>query len=171
MSEHTAAATQWLESLLSLSGFEAKVEVAQPDNFNFWLTIDQTTLTPAQVELLIGTDGATLDAIQYLANATFGRDEQQHGFTVELDSYRQRRSLVLKSLADRAAEQVRQSGAEYEMPPLSGADRRQLHNFFELEPDYRDLATYSRGLESDRRLVVKLADRPTSPYPNVPSEL
>jgi spoIIIJ-associated protein len=160
MSERTVEATQWLEQLLELTGFPAQVTVSQPDQLNHWLTIDRAALTPLQVDSLIGPEGATLDAIQYLANATFSRSEEHSGLIVELDGYRQRRGAELKTIADRAAEQVRQSGDEYVMPPLSGAERRQLHSFFELEPAYQDLSTYSRGLESDRRLVVKLADQP-----------
>jgi spoIIIJ-associated protein len=160
MSERTAEATEWLEKLLALTGFPAQVAVSQPEQINHWLTIDQAALTPLQIDSLIGPEGATLDAIQYLANATFGHDEGQGGLILELDGYRQRRGAELKAIADRAAEQVRQSGEEYVMPPLSAAERRQLHSFFELEPAYGDLSTYSRGLESDRRLVVKLVDQP-----------
>jgi spoIIIJ-associated protein len=160
MSDRTAEATQWLEKLLELTGFPAQVAVSQPEQLNYWLTIDQAALTPLQIDSLIGPEGATLDAIQYLANATFGHEEGQSDLVVELDGYRQRRGAELKAIADRAAEQVRQSGEEYVMPPLSGAERRQLHSFFELESAYGDLSTYSRGLESDRRLVVKLVDQP-----------
>lgn len=160
MSERTAEATAWLEKLLELTGFPAQVSVSQPDPLNHWLTIDPSALTPLQIDSLIGPAGATLDAIQYLANATFIRGEQHNGLIVELDGYRQRRGTELQAIADRAAEQVRQSGEEYVMPPLSGAERRQLHSFFQMEPAYGDLSTYSRGLESDRRLVVKLANQP-----------
>jgi spoIIIJ-associated protein len=162
MSERTGEAKQWLEELLSLTGFPAAVEVSQPpiDQLNQWLTIDHTALTPLQIDSLVGPEGATLDAIQYLANATFSRSEQHAGLIVELNGYRLQRNLELKAIADRAAEQVRQSNEEYVMPPLSGAERRQLHSFFQSDASYADLSTYSRGLESDRRLVVKLANQP-----------
>jgi spoIIIJ-associated protein len=162
MSDSTSEAKQWLEELLSLTGFPAAVEVSQPpvDQLNHWLTIDQEVLTPLQIDSIIGPEGATLDAIQYLANATFSRSEHHAGLIVELDGYRQRRGAELKAIADRAAEQVRQSSEEYVMPPLSGAERRQLHSFFQSDASYSDLSTYSRGLESDRRLVVKLAHQP-----------
>jgi spoIIIJ-associated protein len=154
---------QWLEQFLDLAGISATVDTSQsdPDNpQNYWLTIDRSQLSPAQVDILIGTEGATIDAIQYLANASLNIHQEadlQAGYIIELNGYRQRRAAELKTLADYAADQVRQTGMEFVMQPMSSAERRQLHTFFDTDPNYRDLATYSRGQEPDRRLVVKLA--------------
>jgi spoIIIJ-associated protein len=147
-------AKQWLEEVLDLAGFSVGVDQQSIDGQQ-WLVIDSQALTPGQVTTLIGTDGAALDALQYLANEAFARAAQP-AIVVELDGYRQKRSSELKIIADRAAEQVRSTGTPYEMPPLSGAARRELHSFFEASGDYPDLATTSRGLDADRRLVVEL---------------
>ena len=64
---------QWLEQVLTLSGIATKVDVQQPAGAtaaNYWLTIDPSSLTPGQKELIIGSQGATIDALQYLANAS-----------------------------------------------------------------------------------------------------
>ncbi len=149
-----STAQQWLAEVLDLAGFHAGVEIGQTAGEQ-WLTIDAQALTPGQVMTLIGTDGAALNGLQYLANEAFGGDAQPP-IVVELDGYRQKRSSELKIIADRAADHVRSTGTEYEMPPLSGAARRELHSFFEATADYADLATTSRGLDADRRLVVEL---------------
>ena len=157
---------QWLEQLLSLSGIATIVDTQQPAETsppNYWLTIDPTTLTPNQIELLIGAEGATIDAIQYLANASLNihqAEDLQAGYTIELDGYRQRRAIALKAVADEAAVRVRETGAEVVLQPMSSAERRQMHTFFDSDPSYSDLSTYSRGQEPDRRLVVKLATAP-----------
>jgi spoIIIJ-associated protein len=153
---------EWLTELLQLSGVHTPVDIQQPptDQHHLWLTIDHDPLTSLQVDSLIGAEGATIDAIQYLVNATLSNDEGATPFVVELNEYRLRRTTELRAIADQAAAHVRQTGEEYVMPPLSGSERRQLHSFFELESDYADLSTYSRGLEADRRLVVKLANSP-----------
>lgn len=154
---------QWLEQLLSLSGIATTVDTAQPagaGETNYWLTIDPSPLTSTQKELLIGTDGATIDAIQYLANASLNihaEADLQAGYTIELDGYRQRRSIALKTIADEAADRVRNTGTEVILQPMSSAERRQMHTFFDSDPGYSDLATHSRGQEPDRRLVVQLA--------------
>jgi spoIIIJ-associated protein len=150
----SVTAKQWLEEVLDLAGFSVGVE-NQVTNGQQWLTIDSQALTPGQVTTLIGTDGAALNALQYLANEAFAGDAQP-AIVVELDGYRQKRSSELKIIADRAAEHVRSTGTAYEMPPLSGAVRRELHSFFEASGNYPDLTTTSRGVDVDRRLVVEL---------------
>ena len=160
--QRLAQGQQWLAELLQLSGVHTPVGIQQPptDQHHLWLTISHDPLTALQVDSLIGAEGATIDAIQYLANATLSSSEGSIPFIVELNEYRLRRTTELRAIADQAATHVRQTSEEYVMPPLSGAERRQLHSFFELESDYADLSTYSRGLEADRRLVVKLVNSP-----------
>lgn len=159
---------QWLEELLRLGKFPTGVTVEkqaiapaidsppEESGVSCWLTIDETKLTPAQIQALIGTEGTALDAIQYLANSilNLGQDrENQTAYTIELDGYRQKRQAELLEMAEYAAGQVRQTGQEYEMKSLSSAERRQVHTYFQ---ESEDLETYSRGQEPDRRLVVRL---------------
>lgn len=152
---------QWLEELLRLSKLSAEVrvtniETSADDKPNYWLTIDQTKLTPKQIQILIGPEGAALDAIQYLANSmlNIGQDEEhQAAYTIELDGYRIRRQEQLRALAAHAAQKVRETGQEFEMKSLSSAERRQVHTFLK---ECEDLETQSRGQEPDRRLVVRL---------------
>ena len=151
-------AQQWLEQLLGLIGIPAQVRMeSHPDSGDVgresacWLTIDESTLTPAQTDILIGKDGETIDAIQYLANTLL--NIEQRGFTVELNGYRARRQAKLLRVAETVAQQVRETGLEVEIQSLSSAERRQVHTFFK---DSGDLATESRGQEPDRRLVVRL---------------
>jgi spoIIIJ-associated protein len=156
---------EWLEALLQimgLSGSSVKAEsdetildsdLQEPDSY--WLTIDETKLTPEQIKILIGSEGTVLDAIQYLANASLNlsqTQEQQAFYTVELNGYRIRRQAEIKALAEHAAEQVRSSGKEVEIKSLSSAERRQIHTFLK---DFADLETFSRGREPHRHLVVR----------------
>lgn len=152
---------QWLEKLLTLMSNPASVTANKSDNHheetdNYWLTIDQTNLSPYQIDLLIGRDGEVIDAIQFLANSTLNinlEPEEHASYTIELDGYRLRREAELRSLAEEAVIEVRRTGREYEMKDLSSAERRQLHSLLK---EYTDLETYSRGQEPDRRLVVRL---------------
>lgn len=148
----------WLEEFMSLAGLPVSVtadyQLAAMEE-SCWLTIDSSALTPEQIEALIGPDGAALDAIQYLATTTLniGQPEDQQGaYTIELNQYRARRQAELQAMAEQAAQQVRDTGEEFEMAALSSAERRQVHTL--LKP-FEDLETYSRGREPDRRLVVR----------------
>jgi spoIIIJ-associated protein len=164
--QHLNAGKQWLEKLLQLSAIPTTVSIEQPagsNQQNCWLTIDKQELTSTQIDLLIGSQGATIDAIQYLANVSLNIDRSedlQTGYIVELNGYRHQRAIELKVIADEAASRVRANGQEFVLPAMSSAERRQIHSFFELDEDYSDLSTYSRGQEPDRRLVVKLLTAP-----------
>lgn len=151
---------EWLEQFLRLSQLPAQVQVIDntqslDDKPNYWLTIESTQLTPEQIQTLTGPQGEVIDAIQYLANSILnlgqGEDEQA-AFTIELNGYRLRRQAELQALAEHAAQQVRETGEEFEMKSLSSAERRQVHTFLK---ECADLETHSRGQEPDRRLVVR----------------
>ncbi|MBD2092624.1 RNA-binding protein [Microcoleus sp. FACHB-1515] len=156
MDEQLQRGQQWLDEFLKLAGLPATVSIApQPQWNEEWLTIDATHLTPDQVQHLTGDHGSALDAIQYLANTTLnlGRaKEEQQAITVELNGYRDRRLVELQSMAEAAAQQVRETGEDYELTSLSAAERRQVHTLLQA---HEDLETFSQGTEPDRRLVVR----------------
>ncbi len=146
---------QWLEKLLNLANIPAKV-IAQQQEDSYWLIIDETNLTQDQISILVGDDGKVIDGIQYLINTilNIANDSEDHlAYTVEIAGYRARRQEELLLMAEYAAKTVRLTGQEYELTPLSSAERRQIHTMLQ---DCEDLETYSHGQEPDRRLVVKI---------------
>lgn len=155
MSDKEKRGQEWLQKLLQLAQVDAEV-ISQQSEECCWLIINEQNLTPEQIEILIGTNGLALDAIQYLVNTilNIGRESEEHtSYMVELNGYRVRRQQELRSMADYAAIQVRRTGLEFELTSLSSAERRQVHTLLE---ECEDLETYSRGQEPDRRLVVRL---------------
>ncbi len=100
---------QWLEKLLSLMGMPAGVKTSQTEGeqelgeASLWLIIDETNITPQNIDILIGQKGEGIDAIQYLANTLLNlgtQTEEQRSFTVELNGYRVRRQAELQALVD-----------------------------------------------------------------------
>ncbi len=164
MAEHSSAqaAQQWLSTLLNHFSMDVSINITPPqtaqtrlkDFGGHWLTLDDQGLSPEQAQCLIGENGAVLDAIQYLVNATLnlGQDaSSQAAYTVELLGRREQRYLQLAEMADEVAAQVKETGQEVAMMPLPPAERRLIHTILgELE----DLQTYSRGQEPQRCLVV-----------------
>jgi spoIIIJ-associated protein len=162
-------AEDWLKSVLSYCGLPISVSSNAPEQVltrlhqfgGNWFTLDETALSAEQTDILLGESGRTLDAIQYLVNATLNlsRESTEHVvYTVELAKYRQGRYLELAQMAEEVAAQVRQTGAEVEMSPLPPAERRLIHT---LLGDAPDLETHSHGQEPQRRLVVgpKVSER------------
>ncbi|XTZ11255.1 MAG: protein jag [cyanobacterium endosymbiont of Rhopalodia yunnanensis] len=151
----------WLETLLNLMGLTAQVKVQDKKSHSdespeSWLTIDKTQLTPQQTNILLKEQGAGIDAIQYLANTLINlnvESKEQRRYTVELNGYRLKRQEEIFTWTLEVVQQVRQTGQEVEMSPLSSAERRQIHTLLK---DVEDMETESRGQEPNRRLVVKL---------------
>jgi spoIIIJ-associated protein len=151
---------EWLETLLKFMGFPTPVHIQEKDDDPIdtqacWLIVDQTHLSREQIEMLIGPKGETLDAMQYLVNATLNlglEGEDQQAFTVELNGYRLKRQSELMEWTLQIAAQVRQTGQEVEIKSLSSAERRQIHTFLK---SAEDISTESRGQEPDRRLVIR----------------
>ncbi len=147
------AAQTWLTGLLTRMGLPAAVRVL-PQTPDIWLEIDSTALSPSQVGALLGEEGATLDAIQHLLNATIAAQfpKAPPTFSVELNGYRARRRAELQELTQRAIAQVRRTGEPYSLENLSAADRRLVHLWVS---EAADLETFSTGKEPHRILVIQ----------------
>ena len=102
---------------------------------------------------IIGRDGRTLQALEYLTNAVLNRQEEGSArVSIDVGGYRRRRDDRLRGAALKAAERVRESGNEYVMKPMNAAERRVIH--MELADD-ESVVSESRGEGRERRVVVK----------------
>ena len=157
----------WLQAVLRHMGIDAEVEEDAPqlaDKFKAfggtWLKIESNGLSTETVDRLLGDRGGNLDALQYLINVTMNLsaspdDPHKHAYTVELNGHREAHYSELVDLAIDAAERVRASQEEVEMPTsLTSAERRLIHTVLLEESD---LETFSRGQDRERRLVVRPA--------------
>ncbi|MBW7915433.1 MAG: KH domain-containing protein [Trueperaceae bacterium] len=102
---------------------------------------------------LIGRNGRTLAALEYLTNAVVNREEGGRvRVNVDVGGYKRRRDERLRKEAMQAAARVRKSGMAVELEPMSAAERRVVHMALADEPGVH---TESRGEGGDRRVVVK----------------
>ncbi|NJM27297.1 MAG: RNA-binding protein [Pseudanabaena sp. RU_4_16] len=156
--------SDWLKQLLNLMGYSVQVKLAQapivdPEStdINVWLEIDRSNLNPQQIEVLLGRDGANLDAIQYLANLYLNLDREAEGdryfYTVELDGYRTQKQEQLKSLAEASAKQVTGTPSKSIRSKIyPHRERRIVHMLLK---EQADLETFSQGQEPHRQLIVR----------------
>jgi len=111
------------------------------------------TLTGPDLGLVIGKHGQTIDAIQYLANATVWRgQEDRKSVVVDAAGYRDRRRASLEQLADRAAGEARASRKDVSLEPMSPVERKIVHVYLQ---EREDVETTSEGTEPNRYIVVK----------------
>jgi spoIIIJ-associated protein len=155
MSDKREKAIAYAENLVAVMqeiGLEMTVEVTQNDAEGLTLSL----LGP-ESNLLAGRGGQVLDALQLLALNSLGdnRGGERFHLTFDADNYRVRRVQTLQSLAKEVAEEVRNSGMEAELDPMSPLERRIVHNALVEEPGIR---TYSEGEEPKRYIVIAPAD-------------
>ena len=107
----------------------------------------------ADLGLLIGRHGQTIDALQYLANALVARGGAQTRRRVVVDAagYRERRSAALESLAQRSAERAAATGLPISLEPMSAVERKVVHESLKDDPE---VETTSEGTEPNRYVVV-----------------
>jgi spoIIIJ-associated protein len=150
-------AKQWLTQVLELAGLSATITAEIRESLrehSCWLEVDSSQWSEAQVQAFIGDRGRTIDALQYLANATLNHnvaEAEQGAYTIDINGYREARHQDLEALAEKAIAQLQAGQTEAAIPGLSSAERRQLHHWIEQDGAY---STFSRGQDADRCLVV-----------------
>jgi spoIIIJ-associated protein len=115
------------------------------------------TCSGADVALLIGRHGQTIDAVQYLLNAISHRayGDERKEVIVDAAGYRERRRSALESLATRTAQEVQASGQRVELDPMTAVERKVVH--LKLK-EFDGVQTASEGTEPNRYVVVLPAD-------------
>ena len=136
-----------LARVVDALGVDGRVDVHEGD--------DAITLTcsGADVALLIGRHGQTIDAVQYLMNAISHRThgDERKEVIVDAAGYRDRRRVTLESLAVRTAQQVTTSGERVELDPMTAVERKVVH--LKLK-EFDGVETASEGTEPNRYVVV-----------------
>ncbi len=103
--------------------------------------------------LLIGRQGETLRAMQFLVNILVRQQMKQDSVRVVLDieRYRERRHNSLKELALRVADRVSTSGKAIPLEPMQPAERRVIHIAL---ADHPRVTTESIGAGDGRRVTI-----------------
>ncbi len=137
--------------IIAALGVDGRLDVREDDAA---ITV---TCSGADVALLIGRHGQTIDAVQYLLNAISHRayGDERKEIIVDAAGYRERRRVTLEALAERTAQNVRATGERVELEPMTAVERKVVHlRLKELE----GVQTSSEGTEPNRYVVVLPAD-------------
>ena len=145
--DQAALVRELLERTIAASGVPATVRIDEVDEQLV------ATLVGADLGVLIGRHGQTIDALQYLANAIGHRAHGDERLRVVVDAagYRARRAATLETVARRAAEQAAGTGHRVELEPMTAVERRIVHELLKDDPE---VETASEGTEPTRFVVV-----------------
>ena len=108
----------------------------------------------ADMGILIGKHGQTLDSLQYLTNLVANKNSAERvRVIIDVEDYRDRRIETLNRLAYRLADKVKRSGERVALEPMNPHERKIIH--MALQNDRR-VTTLSEGDEPYRHVVIEL---------------
>ena len=108
----------------------------------------------ADMGILIGKHGQTLDSLQYLTNLVANKNSADRvRVIIDVEDYRDRRIETLNRLAYRLADKVKRSGERVALEPMNPHERKIIH--MALQNDRR-VTTLSEGDEPYRHVVIEL---------------
>ena len=109
-------------------------------------------IATADAGLLIGKQGQTLDALQYLVTKMVAKQTRRKvRIAIDVEAYRARHHEALALLAQKYGEKVKRSGRPVTLNPMNPYDRRIVH--MALQED-KDLKTISRGEGLYKKVVI-----------------
>jgi spoIIIJ-associated protein len=139
-----------LTRVLSAIGVDGQIGIAEDESS---ITV---TCTGAELGMLIGRHGQTIDAVQYLANAiSFRRHpDDRKEVVVDAAGYRSRRRASLEALAVRSAQRALQGGESVALDPMTAVERKIVHLRLK---EFAGVETSSEGTEPNRFVVISPA--------------
>jgi len=117
-------------------------------------------IATADAGLLIGKQGQTLDALQYLVTKMVAKQTRgKVRIAIDVEAYRARHNEALALLAQKYGEKVKRSGRAVTLNPMNPYDRRIVH--MALQGD-KSLKTISRGEGLYKKVVISPAKKKDS---------
>jgi spoIIIJ-associated protein len=153
--ELAAEARYLVQRIVDGIGVSARIDITEDDET---VTV---SCSGADLGMLIGRHGQTIDAIQYVVNAAMYRDhpEGRKEIVVDAAGYRARRRASLESLAVRSAERVVARAEPVELEPMTAVERKVVHLCLK---GFDGVETTSEGTEPKRFVVIRPATRLTA---------
>jgi spoIIIJ-associated protein len=146
-----------LDTMLGYLGFVVQIEESHNEAGNLVLQI-----YTEESRRLIGRDGETLEAIQFLLNRLLqAKDKDASKVVVDCEMYRSMREDRIVQRVRELAERVRITGRSLQLEPMNSYERRIVHNAFK---DDQEIATWSPD-DSARIKQITLLKRQTKKEP------
>ncbi len=150
-------AKELLDTMLGYLGFVVQIEETVSEGGNPTLQI-----YTEEADRLIGREGDTLDAIQFLLNRVLqAKDADAPKWVVDCEMYRSMRQDKIVQHVKQLAERVRLSGRPLQLEPMNSYERRIVHEAFKDDPE---VATWSPS-DSARIKQITLLRRPPHKEP------
>jgi spoIIIJ-associated protein len=145
--EIAEVATEFLTGLLEAMQLEADVESSVQQGRAL------LNISGADLGILIGRRGQTLDALQEVTRTAVQRRLRSHvKLLVDVESYRARRRASLADYAQAMASRAKERGTEIELEPMNAYERKVVHDAI---AKIDGASSFSEGEEPLRKVIVR----------------
>lgn len=143
------AAREFVVGLVREFGLDADVDFVELDEDTV-----QVAATGDDLGLLVGPRGATLSAVQDLTRTFVQRQSEVRTdrILVDVGGYREKRAAALRRFTEGIVHEVKSSGEERALEPMSPADRKVVHDTVN---EIEGVETRSDGTEPSRYVVIQ----------------
>jgi spoIIIJ-associated protein len=109
--------------IMELMGCSSVISIEQDQNNKV-----HAMITGEFVEILVGSEGQTLDGLQYVMRKIITRKfSQKVLFSLDAGGFRENRMVELQERALRLAQEVKETGKTRTIPAINPAERRMVH--------------------------------------------
>ena len=152
VSVDTAPVEKFLKDVFAAMDMEVVIGITQnPQDREMNITLDG-----ADMGVLIGKRGQTLDSLQYLSSLVVNKNTEDYiRVKVDTENYRERRKATLENLAKNIAQKVKRTRKPVSLEPMNPYERRVIHSALQND---KFVCTHSEGEEPYRRVVVTLKE-------------
>jgi spoIIIJ-associated protein len=152
-----------LDTMLGYLGFVVQIEETASEGGNLKLQI-----YTEESRRLIGRDGETLDAIQFLLNRLLqAKDKDVEKVIVDCEHYRSMLEDRIVQRVRELADRVRITGRSLQLEPMNSYERRLVHNAFKDDPDVATWSPSDSARIKQITLVKRQPKRETAQKENV----
>jgi spoIIIJ-associated protein len=140
---------RFLQEVASLVGLSFNIKVSMVneklDRLLFMVQCDNG-------DILIGKDGETLEALQYILRLAIAkRYKQAAKILVDINGYREKRRKALTTMAKRLADRVKRTGKRQKTDLLNPYERRIIHTLFKHN---KNITTKSEGDGHVKKVII-----------------
>ena len=140
----------FLQKIFSAMQLEVEILIEREESGR----VVNVELKGADMGVLIGKRGQTLDSLQYLTNLAVNKNAEEFvKVKIDTEDYRKRRRETLENLARNIAFKVKRTKHPVSLEPMNPFERRVIH--YALQND-KFVTTHSEGEEPFRLVVVTL---------------
>src|SRR4051812_11495786 len=154
-----------LDTILGYLGFVVEIQEEQNENGNLVLQI-----YTEESKRIIGRDGETLEAIQFLLNRLIqAKDKDAPKVIVDCEMYKSMREDRIEQRVRDLAERVRATGRSLQLEPMNSYERRLVHNAFKDDPDVATWSPNDSARIKQITLIKRQPKKEAAPQPTAQS--